>query len=275
MERVEVGGLDIAYERVGSGSPVVLLHGYVGDGPSLWRRQLDGLSDEFTVVAWDAPGAGVSSDPPGNFGMRGYADCLAAFIDAVGLDAPHVVGLSFGGALALALYRRHRGLAKTLVLASAYAGWRGSLPDDVANARLEQAERLAKVSTDEFVETLLPTMFASEVAATDVDAFRTGMISCHPGGFLAMARAAAVDLRAVPPTVTIPTLLIYGDRDERAPRAAADAIHAAIGQSRLVMLEGVGHLCNVEAPDDFNHEVRSFLRANEDRATGMNDGDIV
>ena len=60
MEMVEVGGLQIAYERAGSGPALVLLHGYVGDGPTTWRRQLDGLSDEFTVVAWDAPGASGS-----------------------------------------------------------------------------------------------------------------------------------------------------------------------------------------------------------------------
>jgi pimeloyl-ACP methyl ester carboxylesterase len=64
MEMVEVDGLHIAYEQAGSGPVLVLLHGYVGDGPTTWRRQLDGLSDEFTVVAWDAPGAGRSTDPP-------------------------------------------------------------------------------------------------------------------------------------------------------------------------------------------------------------------
>jgi hypothetical protein len=79
METIEVDGLRIAYERAGAGPPLVLLHGYVGDGPTTWRRQLDGLGDDFTVIAWDAPGAGRSSDPPESFGMAGYADCLAAW----------------------------------------------------------------------------------------------------------------------------------------------------------------------------------------------------
>ena len=73
MDSVEVGGLRIAYERAGTGPPLVLLHGYVGDGPTLWRPQLDTLSDDFTVIAWDAPGAGASSDPPESFGIAGYA----------------------------------------------------------------------------------------------------------------------------------------------------------------------------------------------------------
>ena len=64
MDLVDIDGLHIAYERAGNGPPLVLLHGYVGDGPTTWRRQLDALCDEFTVIAWDAPGAGRSSDPP-------------------------------------------------------------------------------------------------------------------------------------------------------------------------------------------------------------------
>ena len=120
MDMVEVDGLHIAYERVGSGPALVLLHGYVGDGPTTWRRQLDGLSDEFTVVAWDAPGAGRSSDPPEQFGLDGYADCLAGFLEKLSLQTACVTGLSFGGILALALQRRDFAMSSALVLASAY-----------------------------------------------------------------------------------------------------------------------------------------------------------
>ena len=86
MDRVDVDGLHVGFERVGSGPPLVLLHGYVGDGPAAWRAQLQGLADDFTVAAWDAPGAGRSSDPPEDFGMVGYADGLAGFITRLGLN---------------------------------------------------------------------------------------------------------------------------------------------------------------------------------------------
>jgi pimeloyl-ACP methyl ester carboxylesterase len=141
MEMVE--GLQIAYERVGSGPALVLLHGYVGDGPTTWRRQLDELSDDFTVIAWDAPGAGRSTDPPERFGLDGHADCLAGFLDKLGLDSACVAGLSFGGILALALQRRHAAISRALILASAYGGWAGSLPPEVAGQRVRQALALA------------------------------------------------------------------------------------------------------------------------------------
>jgi pimeloyl-ACP methyl ester carboxylesterase len=107
METIEVDGLRIAFERAGTGPALVLLHGFVGDGSSTWRNQVESLCDRFTVVAWDAPGAGGSSDPPETLGMAGYADVLARFVTSLDLEHPHVCGLSFGGALALELARRH------------------------------------------------------------------------------------------------------------------------------------------------------------------------
>jgi pimeloyl-ACP methyl ester carboxylesterase len=260
MEMTEVDGLRVAYERVGAGPPLVLLHGYVGDGTTTWRPQLDALSDEFTVIAWDAPGAGRSSDPPESFGIAGYADCLARFIAGLGLDRPYVAGLSFGGALALELCRRWPNVPSMLVLASAYAGWRGSLPLQTAEQRLQQALALSGVSPDEFVDTLLPTMFSTEMSADVIADFEASMRTFHPAGFRAMARASAEDVRDATACVNVPTLLVYGDADERAPLSVAETLRTEIDGSQLVVLPDVGHVCNVEAPAAFNDAVRAFLR---------------
>ena len=262
METIDVKGLRIAYERAGTGPALVLLHGYVGDGATTWRRQIDALSDEFTVVAWDAPGAGGSSDPPESFGMAGYSDCLAGFIAGLGLERPFIVGLSFGGALAIEFCRRHSAVPKALVLASAYAGWGGSLPADVAAQRLGQALTLAGATPDEFRAALLPTMFTDGTSPQVVEAFGSSLLAYRSAGFRAMARASAEDLRDALPHVRAPTLLVYGDRDVRAPLEVARRLHLAIPTSRLVVLPGVGHVCNVEAPRDFNTVVRDFLREN-------------
>jgi pimeloyl-ACP methyl ester carboxylesterase len=262
VDQLEVEGLRIAYERVGEGPPLLLLHGFVGDGEGTWRRQLDELSDEFTVVAWDAPGMGRSADPPDPFRMPDYADCLAGFVDALGLGRPHVAGLSFGGALALELYGRHPTIPRTLVLAGAYAGWAGSLPPEVVEQRLQLSLRLADLPPDQLVSTLIPTMFSASAPADRVEEFATNMSEFHPAGLRAMARSVAeADLRDVLPRVRVPTLLLYGDQDVRAPLSVAEDLHAAIPTSTLVVLAGVGHVSSVEAADRFNAEVRTFLRS--------------
>jgi pimeloyl-ACP methyl ester carboxylesterase len=261
MAQIEAGGHLIAYERRGEGPPLVLLHGYVGDRRT-WLPQIEDLSDEFTVVAWDAPGYGGSSDPAEGFRLPDFADCLAAFIDALGLGRPHVVGLSFGGGLALELYRRHPAIPMTLVLASAYAGWAGSLPAEIVEQRLQQALRLADLPPDQLVDELIPSLFTESAPADLVDEFAASMREFHPAGLRANSRAfAEADLRDVLPLITVPTLLLYGDKDVRAPLSVAQDLHAKIPESRLVVMEGAGHLCNLEAPERFNTEIRAFLRS--------------
>src|SRR5919109_886750 len=138
MEFVRASGLDVAYERAGVGPPLVFVHGSASDG-RLWRPQLAGLADEFTVVAWDEPGAGRSGDVPPDFGLPDYAHCLAALIEALDLGAAHVVGLSWGGTVALELYRHRPELVATLILVGTYAGWKGSLPEEEVRSRMAGA----------------------------------------------------------------------------------------------------------------------------------------
>jgi len=96
VEVARANGIKIAYDRAGEGPPLVLVHGAGVDG-RMWQPQLMALADEFTVVAWDEPGAGRSDDLPAGFGLADYAHCLAAVIDALALGPAHVAGLSWGG----------------------------------------------------------------------------------------------------------------------------------------------------------------------------------
>jgi pimeloyl-ACP methyl ester carboxylesterase len=262
MDQIEVEGLRIAYRRAGEGPPLVLLHGGPLDSRE-WRRQLEELSDEFTVVAWDAPGCGQSSDPPETFRSPQYADCLAAFIDAVGLERPHVAGLSFGAVLALELYRRHPEIPRTLILASAYAGWVGSLPAEVVPQRLQQWLRLTDLPPDHWAREWIPGLLAESAPAEVVDEVIAIVSDFHPAGQRTIVRAfgSEADLRDVLPLIDVPTLLLYGDKDVRSPLNVAEAIHAKIPTSRLVVIPGVGHLCDVEAPERVNAEVRRFRRS--------------
>jgi pimeloyl-ACP methyl ester carboxylesterase len=262
MDHVEVGGLRVAYRRAGQGAPLVLLHGGLADSRE-WRRQLEGLADEFTVVAWDAPGCGGSADPPAAWRLGDYADCLAGLIRALKLGRPHVGGLSWGGGLALELYRRHPQVPCSLVLASAYAGWAGSLPPEVVQERLEGALHDAELPPEQWVRGYVPGLFTEQASAEVVSEALVMMSEVRPAGMRPMVQGLAeADLREVLPRIQVPTLLLYGDADRRSPlEVVARDLHAKIPGSRLVVLPGVGHQCDMEAPDRFNAEVRNFLRS--------------
>ncbi|MFF1250913.1 alpha/beta fold hydrolase [Pseudarthrobacter sp. NPDC058329] len=109
MDAVEVAGIRIAFQRTGSGPPLVLFHG-VGEDSRIWRHQLEGLAGDFTVIAWDAPGCGRSDDPAPDLSARDLGLLAAGFVEQVtgGAVKPHVLGVSWGSMVALELYRGYR-----------------------------------------------------------------------------------------------------------------------------------------------------------------------
>jgi pimeloyl-ACP methyl ester carboxylesterase len=259
VDSVEVGGLQIAFRRAGGGDPVLLLHGGLSDSRE-WRHQLDGLSDRYDVLAPDLPGCGASSDPPPGFALSDYAGVVAELLDVLGLVRPHVVGLSLGSMYALVVQRYYPGIPRSLVLASAYAGWAGSLPPEEVDRRTLEVLRMAEQPIGEWADELLATFFAEQVPREVVEEAREILADLHPEGTRELLLAFAhADLRDVLPTISVPTLLLYGDQDRRAPLPVATELQARIPGSRLELMPGVGHACNVEAPDRFNEEVRGFL----------------
>jgi len=260
-ETVEVAGRRIGFRSTGSGPPLVLLHGAWADS-RVWRLQLEDLADEFSVIAWDAPGCGRSTDPPAVFRLADYADAVAGLIRALGIDRPHILGLSFGGGLAIEVFRRHPDLPRSLVLASAYAGWAGSLPPDVVDARLRRALLEADQPPGTWVGGYLPGFFAGPVAPTLVAELTGILLDVRAAGIRPMATAfAEADLREAAAEITVPTLLLYGERDDRSPLGIARDLHTRIPHAELVVLPGVGHVSNIEAPAAFNATVRRFLRS--------------
>ena len=258
MLHAHVKGLSIAYQRAGSGPALVLLHGFTLDSRS-WRPQIEGLSDRFTVIAWDAPGAGQSDDPPGTFCIGDWANALAGVLDSAGIQRAHIVGLSWGGLLAQEFYRRYPSYVISLVLAGTYAGWKGSLPAPLPEHRLNAAVKDSFLSTGEFVQKYLPGMFGDAAAPAIQQELGDIMAEFHPAGFRLMATAlATTDTREFLPTINVPTLLIWGGADKRAPLDVGRAIYGSIPAARLEIIPGAGHLSNLERPAQFNTMVRDF-----------------
>lgn len=260
METVRVAGIEIAYARRGAGPPLVLIHGAAGDS-RLWGPQLEGLAGELDVIAWDEPGAGRSGDPSGDFDLAGYARCLATLIETVAAGPVHALGLSWGGTVALELYRSRPDLVGTLILADTYAGWKGSLPPTEVRARVEGAERMLAMPDGRFDPTL-PGLFADEPPPELVSLMERIAADVRPASMRRqLAIMAEADLCDVLPRIAVPTLLIWGERDARSPSFVANSFESMIPGAELVLIPGAGHLSNLERPDAFNEAVLRFCRA--------------
>jgi pimeloyl-ACP methyl ester carboxylesterase len=265
VQVVRTSGLEVAYERVGEGPTLVLVHGGTVDG-RMWQPQLAGLKDEFTVVAWDEPGAGRSSDVPADFGLPDYARCLAALIEEISPGPAHVAGLSWGGTLVLELYRHHPELVATLILVDTYAGWKGSLPDEEVRARVAGVERVLAASPEEFDPTP-PGLFAGATPTEFVPLMAEMAAIARKQTVRLEARLMAeTDQRDLLPMITTPTLLIWGELDVRSPLSVAREFEHEIPDTKLVVVPEAGHVSNLEQPEQFNKAVRAFCRAHSPRA---------
>jgi pimeloyl-ACP methyl ester carboxylesterase len=260
LRSADVAGLSITYRQAGVGAPLVLLHGFLCDS-RCWIPQLSGLSDGFRVVAWDAPGAGASADPPDTFTTADYARCLAGFLDTIGVGRAHVLGLSWGGILAQELYRLYPERLRSLVLADTYAGWRGSLSEPVWKERLSACLRDATAPPEVVAARILPGVLTDAAPQQLRDELSTILSEFHPVGFRLMSlSSAAMDTRELLPRIAVPTLLLWGEDDRRSPLDVAERLHAAIPRAELAIIPNAGHLSNMEQPDAFNAHVRRFCR---------------
>jgi pimeloyl-ACP methyl ester carboxylesterase len=180
LTRVEVNGYSVAYRDAGEGPPLILLHGFLCDS-RCWRHQLTDLSDLFRVLAWDAPGAGSSSDPPDTFTTTGWTNCLAGFLDVVGIEGAQVLGLSWGGILAQEFYRLYPDRVRALILCDTYAGWKGSLPQSACKERLKRSFLESSLPAEEFVSRWVPEFF-TEAACHDLREEMRAVVRLPPDG---------------------------------------------------------------------------------------------
>jgi len=255
---VDVGGHPVAYRQAGQGATLVVLHGFLCDS-RCWRHQLTALSSEFRVVAWDAPGAGASSDPPEPFTMTDWADSLAAFLDVLDTRPAHLLGLSWGGVLAQEFYRRHAARVRSLILADTYAGWKGSLGTSASAQRLARCERESRSPGKDVAARWVGEMFTDAASPDLLSEMATIIADFHPIGFRLMAKSLAeTDTTDLLPAIRVPTLILWGDDDRRSPLSVAEQLHDAIPHARLAVVDDAGHVSNMQQPERFNALVREF-----------------
>ncbi|GAC1599448.1 MAG: hypothetical protein NVS3B6_08700 [Pseudarthrobacter sp.] len=178
--------------------------------------------------------------------------------------ADGVLGLSFGSGIALDLWRTHPEIPATLILASAYAGWAGSLPPEEVERRYAQASAELDKAPAEIIPVWLPTLLSERATESMKDQVARLFEDFRPAGMRSLLAASGrADYRPLLPTISVPTLLLYGSVDVRSPLAVAEDMHRQIPGSELVVLPDVGHLSFIEAPEAFNDAVRRWLHTHE------------
>ncbi len=279
LDHVSIHGHDMAYRMEGSGPALLLLHGIAGSSRT-WRDVIPRLTDRFTVVAPDLMGHGQSEKPIGDYSLGGFATGIRDLIEVLDIDRVSVVGQSFGGGVAMQLAYQHPERCERLVLVDS-----GGLGREVnwmlRLMALPGTEYMMPVIFPGFLrdwgDSLLRTInrrgirlgrmaemwsaYASLAEADNRQAFsRTIKAVIDPGG----QTISAMDRLYL--ASSMPTLIVWGDRDEIIPVGHAYRAHEAVPESRLVIIEGVGHFPQIEAPEQFVDALVDFIDSTEPAA---------
>ena len=259
-----LNGVQLGYDDTGSGTPVLFIHGFPHDR-TLWSEQCSALSTHVRCIAPDLRGFGESSTE-GPFSVDQYADDLAQLLEFLDVTKAVVCGLSMGGYVAMALWRRHPQLVSALVLCDTKAG------PDTDEARTKRNELIA-LANQEGSAAVAATQMAGMVGKTTrekrpdiVKRVETMMQRAPVAGVVGALTAMRdrPDSKPTLSTVTVRTLVIVGDEDVLTPRAEAETIVASLpagAHAKLEIVEGSGHASCLERPAAVTHMLAEFLAA--------------
>jgi pimeloyl-ACP methyl ester carboxylesterase len=274
-ELLVVGGQTVHVEQRGSGDPVLLLHGF-GESTFTWRLVAPALAERFHVIAVDLNGFGYTDRPrdPAAYTLDGQQRLVLGVLDALGVDRAHVVGHSYGGALALWLAAHHPERLRSLALVdTAMPLYSTDRRSRAANLRAVTHVYLRTVAMRErYIRKGLANAYFDDSLATPavarevLDRLRIEGIDDAYYGLTAKngEPPAEVDLAAI----RVPTLVVWGGEDTVTPPRNGERIAAALGDARLVTIPGCGHVPMEETPAGLLDALLPFLAAQADpRAT--------
>ena len=263
LSKIELQDTYLYIEVSGHGQPLLLIHGFPLNR-GMWHPQIETISSITKVIAPDLRGHGQSPPTSGPYPMDLLADDCAEVLYSIGADKPAIVcGLSMGGYVAFALFRRYPSLIRGMILASTRAG--ADSPEaqenrDMAAASVEQN------GIQDVVDSMLPRLLAPQTYPDRpelVEKVKNIMDQTSSQGMVAALNGmkARPDATPILEEIKVPVLILHGAADQLIPLSEAELMHSRIKGSHLEVIPSAGHLPNLEQPGEFNQAVTRFLHS--------------
>jgi pimeloyl-ACP methyl ester carboxylesterase len=257
--KVPLNGITLAYSDRGTGLPLVFLHAFPLNR-TMWAPQEQGLASEFRVITVDLRGHGESDAPLWHYSLDQAAEDVRALLDYLAIRQAVFVGLSMGGYLLFAFYRKYAGLVQGLILADTRA--QADSPEG-KDGRFQMAQTAYRQGPGAIADLMIPKLLSPATIRTKPDLVQTvrtmiegNQVSGIAGDLMAMAeRPDSVPLLN---RIACPTQIIVGELDQATPPSEARLMADQIPGARLAAIPGAAHLSNLEQPDLFNQIVSAF-----------------
>ena len=257
--KVQVNAITVAYSDQGTGLPIVFLHAFPLNR-TMWAAQENALSSQFRVMTLDLRGHGESDAPLWHYTLDQSADDVRALLDHLSIQQAVFVGLSMGGYILFAFYRRYADRVKRLILADTKA------QADTAEGkegRFQMAQIAYTKGSSAIADLMIPKLLSPMSIQTKPDLIRHvramiegNQISGIAGDLMAMTeRPDSIPLLN---HIACPTQIIVGELDQVTPLSDAKLMADQIPNARLAIIPQAAHLSNLEQPEAFNQIVASF-----------------
>ena len=260
--KARVNGITLAYSDRGNGLPIVFLHAFPLSR-SMWATQEEALSRQFRIITIDLRGHGESDAPLWRYTLGQSADDVSALLDHLAIQQALFVGLSMGGYILFAFYRRYADRVKGLVLADTRAQ---ADTEEGKEGRFQMAQTAYKKGPSAIADVMIPKLLSPETIHTKPDLVRQvrtmiegNQISGIAGDLMGMAeRPDSVPLLK---QIACPAQIIVGELDQATPPSDAKSMADQIRSAQLAIIPHAAHLSNLEQPERFNQIVADFASA--------------
>jgi pimeloyl-ACP methyl ester carboxylesterase len=265
MPVAKLADFSIYYEVHGDGEALLLIMG-LGGSSALWFPQVPAISRQYRVVTFDNRGTGQSDKPDAPYTMEMMVGDIAGLLEAVGIHATHVFGISMGGMIAQHFALLHPGRVASLILGCTTCGGpHSAIPDVEAISPLFDMERMQELPLEERAREVIPFLLSQDFIDNNPSSIQQLIATMmeHPTPLHAyMRQAQAVmehDTYERLPEIKVPTLVIAGDADKLVPIENSRILASRIPKAELIILKNMGHGFNIEAADETNKAVLDFL----------------
>jgi len=258
--KAEIDGIEIDYSDEGSGLPVIFIHAFPMN-QTMWSEQVAALRGRCRAITLDLRGFGKSSAPGGPYSMERMASDVRALMAHLDIDRAVLVGLSMGGYISLAFYKLYPDAVRALVLADTRAS---ADSEEGRERRFKSAEKAEREGSASIVRDMEVAAFAPSTREKRRDIIERARVMIEansPQGIAAAQRgmAARPDSTYTLIGIDCPTLILVGSEDSLTPASEAEALRDGIPHSQLKVIEGAGHMSNMEQPEQFNAALREFI----------------
>jgi 3-oxoadipate enol-lactonase len=259
--KASINGISMAYEDAGQGMPVILLHGFPLDH-RMWRNQVEALQSDFRVITPDFRGMGGSDVPKDIIALDQYADDVLALMDQLQVEQAVLGGFSMGGYVAFSLLRKAPKRFSAVVLADTRPE---ADTQEARKNRMTMAASLFEKGAVAARDAMMPKLLSEDAQQAQPDLVNelgSTISSMEPEGLVhaCLAMAFRKDSVLLLPSISVPTLVIVGEKDAITPPDVMKQMADRIPNSRMIRIPGAAHLTPMEKPEEFNTALLEFLK---------------